>query len=67
MKAEKDIRQVYRAGQSVVVTLPPNFVDQHDLEPSDLVELVYGDDFLKLIPISQEDIEKELEESSKIK
>lgn len=62
MELRKDVRQVYRAGQSMVVTLPPDFIREHGLEPGDQVEIVFGD-FLKLEPVSQEELEKEFIES----
>lgn len=61
-KKGKDIRSLVQDGDSVAVTIPPEFLESNNLQLSNKVELVY-DDVLLIKPISEKEIERELEEN----
>lgn len=64
MKAKgKDIRSLVQDGDSIAVTIPPDFLEINNLRLGDYVEVIYGD-ILIIKPISKEEIERELKENS---
>jgi len=55
----KTVRKVFRVGSSLVITLPAEYVEAHKLKPGCLVEVVFND-VVKIVPVREEDIEREL-------
>lgn len=61
MKARKDIRKLIKDGSSTVVTIPPEFLENNNLERGDQIELIYNG-VLVVKPLDPEAIELELGE-----
>jgi len=60
-KFSKDIRRVFRIGDSLAITLPPEFVKEHGLKGGEKLEVLF-DSVLKAKPVRPEEVRKELEE-----
>jgi antitoxin component of MazEF toxin-antitoxin module len=59
-EAEEDIRRIFRIGGSYVVTLPPKYLETHNIKPGDKVRILF-DDFIHIKPIKREELTKRLE------
>lgn len=59
----KSVRKVVKVGECSGVTLPKEYLDNHNLKVGDHVEVVFNN-ILKLAPLHDKDIKKELGEGS---
>lgn len=53
----KDVRRVFRIGESKAITLPPEFVEAHKIKEGDQLEIVF-DNELRAKVVRAEEIKK---------
>ena len=55
----KDVRRIIRVGDSIGITLPPDYLRAHGLKVGDQIELTYNR-IIRFEPISREEIRRKL-------
>lgn len=65
MKAEEEIRKVFKLGGSLVLALPKTYVETHDMEAGDQVRIFYND-FIHARPIEKEILLQRLKKAEMI-
>jgi len=55
----KDVRTLFKAGSSIVVAVPKEYLDEHNLKAGDKLD-VYFDEVLHMEPIRREEILKKI-------
>jgi antitoxin component of MazEF toxin-antitoxin module len=61
MRVEKDVRKVFKIGDSLAITLPPEFIKEHGIKVGDKLEVIFNS-FLTAKPMKKEELEKEMKE-----
>nr|QBN22556.1 hypothetical protein [uncultured archaeon] len=56
----KKQRKIFKVGDSKVVSLPPEFLRQHDIKEGDEVEVLFND-IVQIEAVDEENVHKEME------
>lgn len=60
----KDVRRALKMGNSIGVTFPPEFVEAYNIQPGDLLEMLYNQE-LHMRVVRPEEIKEYFEKGNK--
>jgi antitoxin component of MazEF toxin-antitoxin module len=62
MTPKKDVRKVFKLGQSLAITLPSEYVKRKNIREGDLVE-IYFDDLIHIKPVDLNELAERVEKA----
>jgi len=61
-KVRKDVRKLFRLGNSYAIILPKEYVEAKGLKEGDLVEVIF-DDWIHVAPLNEEELAQRAEKA----
>lgn len=65
MMEGKEIRALFRTGDSIAIAIPPSYLQANGLKPRDRVELLFSGPYLIVRPVKNLPIKEAVEEAIK--